>query len=137
MVNQVGTQFQGLDEPGRGQGGVHQQRHACVVGYLRDGRNVKHVQPRVAHGLAKEQARAGPHGGAPGIQVAGRYEGGFDAEAAQREVQQVVRATVQRRAGHDVPARAHQRGDGQVQRSLATGRGDGAHAAFQRRDALL
>ena len=79
----------------------------------------------------------GAHGGAPAVDVAGFDEGGLDAEAAHRVVQQVLRAAVQRRGGHDVRARAHQRGDGQVQRRLAAGGGDGADAAFQRRDALL
>jgi hypothetical protein len=78
-----------------------------------------------------------PHGGAPAVDVAGLDEGGVDAEAAQRVVQQVLAAAVQRGAGHDVAARAHQRGNGQVQRGLAAGRGNGADAAFERGHALL
>ena len=79
----------------------------------------------------------GPDRGAPAVDVARLDEGRLDAEAAHRVVQQVLRAAVQRRAGHDVRARAHQRGDGQVQRGLAAGGGDRADAAFQRRHALL
>jgi hypothetical protein len=79
----------------------------------------------------------GPDGGLPAVQVVRLDEGGVDAEAAHRVVQQVLRAAVQRGAGDDVRAGAHQRRHAQVQRGLAAGGGDGADAAFQRRHPLL
>src|SRR5256885_9610875 len=45
------------------------------------------------------------HCGAPAVDVTGLDEGGLYAEARQRVVQQVLRAAVQRRAGHDMAAR--------------------------------
>ena len=52
-------------------------------------------------------------------------------------MQQVVRAAIQGAGRHNVPARAHQGGNGQVQRGLPAGGGDGAYAALQRGDPLL
>jgi hypothetical protein len=109
--------------PGGGQRAVHQQRHTGLVRNLRHGGNVQHVQARVAHGFAKKQPGVGAHGSLPAVDVAGLHKGGLDAKAAQRVVQQVLAAAVQRGAGHDVPARAHQRGHAQVQGGLAAGHG--------------
>ncbi len=52
-------------------------------------------------------------------------------------MQQVLAAAIQRGAGHDVAASAHQGGNAQVQRGLAAGGGDGSNAALQGADALL
>jgi hypothetical protein len=90
VVNQIGPVVEGFDQPGRGQGGVHQQWHAGFVGDGADGRDVQHVQAGVAHGLAKKQLGVGLHGGFPGVQIARFDEGGADAESAQGVVQQVV-----------------------------------------------
>ena len=62
---------------------------------------------------------------------------GGDAEARQRVREHVVRPAVDARRGHDVPAGAHQRGYGQMQRRLAGGGRHRADAALERRDALL
>ena len=137
VVHQVSAMLKRLHQPGRGEGAVHQQRQAGVVRDLRHVGNVQHVQPRVAQGLAEQEPRLGPDGGPPGVQVARVDKGGGDAEARQRVVQQVVRAAVQRTAGHDVRAGTGQRADGQVQRRLAAGGGDAAHTAFQRGHALF
>ena len=137
VVDQVGAPVEGLDEVGRGQRRVDQQRHAGGVRDVAHGGDVEHVEARVADGLAEQQLGLGPDRGAPAVEVAGLDEGGLDAEAAHRVVQQVLRAAVERGAGHDVRAGAHQRGDRQVQRGLAAGGGDGADAAFERRHALL
>jgi len=107
------------------------------MGNCRDCGNVEHVKPRVAHGFAKKEFGVGPHRSAPAVDVAGLDEGGVDAKAAQRVVQQVLAAAIERGAGHDVAAGAHQRGNAQVQRGLAAGHGNGANTAFERADALL
>jgi hypothetical protein len=102
-----------------------------------DGGDVEHVQARVTDGFAKEQLGVRSHGGAPAVDVARLHESGLDAEASQGVVQQVLRAAIEGRAGHDVRSGAHERGNRQVQRRLAAGGGDRADAAFQRRHALL
>ncbi len=137
VVEQVGTVCKRLQQPWRGEGRIDQQRHAGIVRDRRHGRDVEHVQPWVAQRLAKQQARLGADGRAPAVDVARPDKGGFDAEAAQRVVQQVVRTAVQRRRRHDMRARAHQCDDGQVQRGLARRRGDRADAVFQCRHALF
>jgi hypothetical protein len=104
---------------------------------LRDGGDVQHVEPRVAERFAKQQARIGAQRRAPGVEVAGLHEGSLNAEAAQRVVEQIVRAAIERRRRNNMRARAHQRGNGQMQRGLAARGADRARAAFQRRDALL
>ena len=137
VVDQVGPVIKRLHQPGRSQGGVHQQGHARLVCNSRHGGDVEHIQTRVAHGLAKKKFGVGAYGGAPAIDIAGFDKGGLDAKAAQGVVQQVLRAAVERRGGDDVRARAHQRGHTQVQRRLPAGSGDGANAAFKRRHPLL
>ena len=137
MVDQVGAQVERFDQPGRSQCRVHQQRHPGRVGDGGHSLDVQHVQAGVAHGFAKKELGVGAHGSAPGGVVSGRHKRGVNAEAAQGEVQQIVRAAVQRAAGHHVRACAHQRGNGQVECCLAAGRGNRAYAALERRDALL
>jgi len=66
-----------------------------------------------------------------------RDEGGRDAETLQRVRQQVVRAAIERARGDDVAAGIHQRRDGEMQRRLAGGGGNGADAALERRHALF
>jgi hypothetical protein len=45
-----------------------------------DGGDVQHVQPRVAHGLAKQQLGVGAHRRAPAVDVARFHEGGLNAK---------------------------------------------------------
>lgn len=115
----------------------HEQRQAGGMGDVGDGGDVEDFEARVADGFAEEQAGVGTDRVAPGLHVAWRHEGGGDPEAGQGVGQQVVGATVQRAGRDDVAAAAHQRGDGEHQRGLATGAGNGADAAIQRRDALF
>ena len=123
VVDQVGAVLERLHQPGRGEGRVHQQRHAGLVGDRAHRGNVQHVQARVAHGLAEEAAWCSGRIAARQPSMSpGLTKVVVDAEAAQRVVQQVLRAAVQRGAGHDVRAGAHQRGNAQVQRGLAAGR---------------
>ncbi len=126
-----------LQQIGRGEGRVDQQRNAMFVAQLGQRRDVQHVQARIAERLAEQQPGLGPDRGAPGVDVARLHEGGLDAEAAQRVVQQIVRTAVQRGRGDDMRAGAHQRGDRQMQRGLARRRGDRADAVLERGDALL
>ena len=134
---QIGAVVERLHQPRRGEGRVDQQRQAVFMGDRRDGRDVEHVQSRVAEGLAEEQPRLGADRRTPGVMVAGAHESRGDAEARQGVVQQVVGAAVERARADDVAAGAGQRADRQVQRGLTTGRGDRAHAAFERRHSLL
>ena len=137
VVNQIGALCEGLDQPGRGQRRVHQQRHTVCMGNGRHLGGVQHIQARVANRFAKKQLGIGPHRRAPAVQIARFDERGVDPEAAHRVVQQVLRAAIERGGCHDMAARAHQRGNAQVQGGLAAGHADGTDTAFQRRDALL
>ena len=62
---------------------------------------------------------------------------GLDAELGQRVVEQVVRAAVEPRAGHDVVARTGQVEDRERLRGLTGGQEQCGDAAFERGDALL
>jgi len=137
VQHQVGAQRQRLHQPRGGERAVEQQRQAGVVRDLRHGGHVEHVQPRVAQRLAKQQPGVGAHGGAPAIEVGRCHEGGFDAKAAQRVLQQVVAAAVERARGHQMPPGARQGGHRQMQRRLSAGGGNGPDAAFERGHALL
>ena len=90
VVDQVSPLVERFDEVGGGEGGVHQQRHTGFVCNGRHGGGVQHIQPGVAHGFAEEEFGVGPHGGAPGVDVAGFDKRGVDAEAAHGVVQQVL-----------------------------------------------
>ena len=107
------------------------------MGDGRNGGNVEHIQAGVAHGFAKEQLGVGAHSRTPTLDVVRFDKGGLYAKAAQRVVQQVVRAAIQSRAGHNVRARTHECGNGEVQGRLTTGGADGADAAFEGGHALL
>ena len=57
VEDQVGAVLERLHQPGRREGRVDEQRNAGVVGDRADGRDVEHVQPRVAERLAEQQLR--------------------------------------------------------------------------------
>jgi hypothetical protein len=76
VEDQVGAVVEGLHQPGRGEGAVHQQRQAGLVRDGAHGGDVQHVQARVAQRFAEQQPRLGPDGGAPAVDVAGLDEGG-------------------------------------------------------------
>src|SRR5665213_2998536 len=127
MHHQIGAVFHRPQEIGRGEGGVDQQRQARVVCHLGYSRNVEHFEARIAQHLGEDQPRLGPNGAAEGRRVARIDEAGVNAEARQGELQQVDRAAVKRRRRDDVRSRAHQRGDGEMQRRLAAGRCHRSH----------
>ncbi len=109
----------------------------CSCASADDARDVEHVEAGIAERLAEQQPRLGPDRGAPPSRSRGSTNVVVDAEARQRVVEQVVRAAVERARRDDVLARAEERDDREVQRRLPARRGDGAHAAFERRDALF
>ena len=100
------------------------------MGNLTDRWQVQHIHAWVADGLAKKQFGVGLHCLAPSLQITRRNEGGLNAKSTQCVVQQIVRATIQGRRRHDVRARAHEGGDGQMQGRLTAGCGNGANAAL-------
>jgi hypothetical protein len=51
--------LEGLEQPRRGEGGVHQQGHARLTAQSADGGNVQHVETWVAHRLPKQQLGIG------------------------------------------------------------------------------
>src|ERR1700712_2655974 len=102
-----------------------------------NGRYVEYVETGIAQRLAEQEARVWPDRGSPGIGVVRWYERSVYAKAPQRVVQQVVRAAIQRTRRNNVRTRAHQRGDREMQRSLAARRSNCARAAFKRRHAFF
>ncbi len=137
MEHDVGTQGQRPAEHRRGKGIVDHQRNLGLMGDGGDGRDVQHLAAGIADGLAQHQPRRGRDGLAEAVMVARIDEGRLDAEARQGEAQHVARAAVERGRGHDMAARAHQGGDGDVQRRLAARHAQRAGALLQRRHALL
>ena len=79
-VRRVDDEHVGLD---RLAGGLRDddRAQAGLVGDSAHGRDVQHVQARVAQALAEEQLGVGLDGSAPGVQIAGAHKAGGDAEA--------------------------------------------------------
>ena len=129
-----------LDRPaevGRGHGVVDHQRHAGFVGDGRHAGDIQHVHARVGDGLAVDRAGLRSDGSAEVLGVVRFHELGFDAEAAEADVELRVGAAVERAGGHDLFALPHQAAESQELRRLSAGGGQGGHAAFERRHALL
>ena len=95
MENQVGAMIEGPHQPGCGEGAVHHQRQAMLMGQRGHRRDVEHVEAGIAQRLAEQQSRFGADRGAPGVNIARIDEGSGDAEARQGVVEQVVRAAIQ------------------------------------------
>ena len=104
---------------------------------LREHRDVEDIETGVAERLAVEHAGRRSNCRAPRIDVAWVDEGGVDAEAAQRVVEQVVRAAVQGARGDDVRTHAGDGCEAQMQGGLATRCGETCHAAFERGNPLF
>ncbi len=129
-----------LDRPaeiGRGEGGIDQQRQARAMRHRRHRRDVEHLEAGIAEDLGEDEPRLGPDRRGEGGGVAGIDEARGDAEARQRQLQQVDRAAIERGGRDDVAARPHQGGDGEMQRRLAARGADRADAALERREPLL
>ena len=91
---EIGAEIDGALQGWSDESGIDQQRHTGGVGELGDGRDVEDFEAGIADGFAEQQAGFGTDGGTPGLMVAGRNEGGFDAEARQGVSQQIVRAAI-------------------------------------------
>ena len=100
--DQVRPQLQRLQQVGRGESRVHQQRQLRGMGDGGYRLDVQYIQARVANGLGKDQAGIVTDGGGKGLRVTGIDKRGLDAEARQGIGEQVVAATVQGAGGDDV-----------------------------------
>ena len=76
------------------------------MGERRNAWDVEHLQARVAERLAEQKPRLRPYRRAPLVELAGIDERGFDPEARQREIEQIVRSAIERARGDDVRSRA-------------------------------
>ncbi len=138
MHDDVGAVADRLDQVRGGDGVVDDQRHADVVRDRGDARDVEDVVLRVGDGLAEERLGVGLHGRPPRVQVVGvLHEADLDAELGQRVVEQVVRAAVEPRAGHDVVAGVGEVEDRERLGGLTGGQEQRRDAALERGDALL
>ena len=137
MHHDVSTVRQRFEQPGRRKSGIDHQRNTRLMCNRAHGGDVQHIQAGVAHGFAKQQARIGANRGAPGIQVVGGNKSGLNAKTRERVRQQVLRASVQRAAGHNVRACAHERGNRQMQGGLPARGGQCGDTTIERCHALL
>ena len=125
-------------QTGRGEGVIDQQRDSGRVRDLGDGLGMSSTSsPGLPMVSREEQPRLRTDRRGEAGKVARRDEGGRRCRSAAGCAQQVDAAAIERGGGDDVAARAHQRGDGEMQRRLAAGGADGADAALQRRQPLL
>ncbi len=133
----VGPVLERVEERGRRDRVVDDQRQLVLVRHLGDGLEIVHVALRVADGLGVEQ---------PGVLVDGPLEvgrvaridkAGFDPEALERERELGVGAAVELVAGHEVLAHRGDGRDGVEDGGLAGSRGQGAGGAVKGREPLL
>ncbi len=116
---------------------IDQQRNPGFMGDLGDGLQIEQLQPGIADGLGEDQPRLGTDRLLEAGDIARRHEAGGDGEARQGVAEEIDAAAIERGGGDDMAARAHQRGDGEMQCGMAAGGGHGADAAFQCCHALL
>ena len=137
MHHDVGAVLDGAQQVRRGERGVHDERQAVTMGNLGPTLEVKHVGVGVAERLGIEQLGVGLDGGLNSGEVVGAHEGGGEALLNKRVAEEVHRAAVKVGGGHDMVAGRcdvlHGDGDG----CRAAGHTKRAHAALERRDALL
>ena len=109
----VGPVLDGAAEHRRREGVVDDQGDAFRVGRIRDGLQVRRVEPRVADGLGVDRLGGVVDGGGHGL-GRGLHEPGVDPQARKCVAEEGVGAAVERRRGDDAVARL-----GQVQDSRA------------------
>jgi hypothetical protein len=100
-------------------------------------RNVEHIEPGVAKRLAEQQACIRPDRRAPCIEIATIDERRVDAEARQRIIEKIVRASVKRARRDNVRPRREEGYDRKMHRCLSAGGRDRADTVFERRDPFL
>ena len=133
----VGAVLDGAAQIRRRERVVDHQRQVVFVRDGRDGFDVEHVHARVADGLAVERAGARSDGAAEILGIVRIDEGRLDAQAAEADVELRVGAAVERLGGDDFVAGFQQAGERDELRRLAAANRQRAHAAFERRHALL
>src|SRR5207249_9576422 len=95
------------------------------------------VDEGIAERLGVQDLRVLPYRAAEILRVVGIDEGGRDAELAEIDLEQRIRAAVKRGGGNDVIARLAQREDRGHLGRLSGGRCNRGASALERRDALL
>ena len=138
MDDDVSSVLKGTAEIGRGEGVVHDERHAVFVRESREAFDVEHCERGVGNGFAEN----GPGFRAEGLLnlfVGGAliHEGHADAEALQRHAEQVESAAVNGGARYNVIAGFADGGDGGQRSCLARGGEECADASLEGRDFLL
>ena len=123
-------------ERGR-EGVVHHERNLVPVGDFRHFLNVDDVAVGIAEGLDEQELRLRADGLFKVIQVGRIDERGRDAVGDERVLQEVIGAAVDGLGRYDMVACAGDIEDRVGDGGGAGGHGEGAHAPFQRGDALL
>ena len=133
----VGAQRQRVAQVRAGHGVVNDERHAVRMRHLGHGRDVEHVDQRVADGLAVHSAGVGAHGACKVFGVERVHKRGLDAQTQKAHAQLPHGAAVERAGCHDVVPGFE---DGQQRRHLrghAAGAGERGAAVFEAGHALL
>ena len=81
MNHQVGPQFDGLAQVGRGEGRVYQQRQTGPVRNIGEGGDIQDFKAWVAQHFTKQQPGVGSNRALEGARVSGVDKIGGDAEA--------------------------------------------------------
>ena len=135
MGHDVGAPFDGAAQHRRGEGVVHDERHAVGVGRRREALDVEHRERRIRDGFAEDALRVGAEGGFQFLVGAVRvHERAFQPHAAHGVGEQVVGAAVDGRGGHHMIAGARDVEHREEVRRLARGGEHGRTSAFQLRD---
>ena len=137
VVDQIRAVIQRFQEVRRGEGRIDEERNLVLVRELAQHRQVQHIEAGIAEGFAIEHFGIRADRRTPGIDVARVNEAGIDAKAAQRVVEQIMRAAVKCARSDDVRPGPGNRCQPQMQCGLAARGGQTGHAAFERGDALF
>ena len=128
----VGTPLEGSAVDGRGEGVVHDERHAVAVSYAGKLLDVQHRAGRVGDGLAEDGLRVRSEGA---VDLLLRCvlvdEGEVDLHALHRHGEEVERAAVDLRGANDMVARAAEVQYGVKRSRLARCGEQGCYAAFE------
>ena len=138
MHHDVRPEFDGPAQHRRGEGVVHNQRHAVLVRDAGELLDVQDVDARIGDGFAEQGLCVGTEGRLNVILGGlGVHEGHFDAELPEGHGEQVERTAVDGGGADEGIARRGEGQDGKHGRGLTGGRAQGPYPAFQHGDLLL
>src|SRR5215216_2155557 len=112
MHHDIGAQAYRLAQIRRGECVVYEKRNACVMGNLRNARDVENFKTGISDGFGDDEPRVRPNGGCKAFEIARTDEARADPEPRQRVRQQSDGAAIKRNGSYDMIACAQERRDG-------------------------